>query len=348
MLARESRIQPPQLENYSDMPLFNTKAVVHQTNVPAPTLRAWERRYGILAPRRGENDYRLYSERDMAIISWLRERVESGLTISQAIALLHSLEPSRRRPRRGRTSAPLTRDVTTAAPEPPAYGSAVPAPAAPPISGSLSLDGLSATLLQQLVSLDESAANRTIAQAFAIYGVDDVCMSLIAPTLAHIGDLWSAGEVTVTTEHFASAVLRGRLESLFHSAPMNDDAPLILVGCAPGELHEVGALMLALFLRRAGMRVIYLGQSVDLEHLITTVETVRPAGVALSASMHPQAETLIELGQRLAAMRQWRPAYFVGGRAFSVEPDLVKRVQGAYLEVDAPSAAHQIKHRLIA
>lgn len=346
MLARDSRIQPPQLENYSDMPLFNTKAVVHQTNVPAPTLRAWERRYGILAPRRGENDYRLYSERDMAIISWLRERVESGLTISQAIALLHSLEPSRRRPRRGRISAPPAGDTSGA--EAPAHGPAVPAAAEASIPPSLSFDGLSATLLHQLLRLDEFAANRTIAQAFAIYGVEDVCTSLIAPTLARIGDLWSAGEVTVTTEHFASAVLRARLESLFHSAPMNDDAPLILVGCAPGELHEVGALMVALFLRRAGMRVIYLGQSVDPEHLITTVEAVRPACVALSASMRPQAEALIEVGQRLASLRQGRPAYFVGGRAFSVEPDLAKRVQGAYLEVDAPTAAHEIKHRLIA
>src|SRR6476660_6469566 len=63
MQARDSRVQPPALDAVTDVPLFNTIAVVHQTGVPAPTLRAWERRYGILAPRRGENDYRLYSER---------------------------------------------------------------------------------------------------------------------------------------------------------------------------------------------------------------------------------------------------------------------------------------------
>src|SRR5258708_2897544 len=97
MLGREPRVQSPVLNAYSDMPLYNTKAVVHQTGVPAPTLRAWERRYGILTPRRGDNDYRLYSERDMMLVAWLRERVEGGMTISQAIALLHTLEPPRRR-----------------------------------------------------------------------------------------------------------------------------------------------------------------------------------------------------------------------------------------------------------
>src|SRR5215472_75581 len=103
--VHEPRVQSPVLDAYSDMPLFNTKAVVHQTGVPAPTLRAWERRYGILTPRRGDNDYRLYSERDMMLVAWLRERVESGMTISQAIALLRTLEPARRKGRRGRQAA---------------------------------------------------------------------------------------------------------------------------------------------------------------------------------------------------------------------------------------------------
>ncbi|MFI5275142.1 MAG: MerR family transcriptional regulator, partial [Ktedonobacterales bacterium] len=69
-------MEPPALDTYSDVPLYNTKAVVHQTGVPAPTLRAWERRYCILSPERGGNDYRLYSERDIVTVIWLRERVQ--------------------------------------------------------------------------------------------------------------------------------------------------------------------------------------------------------------------------------------------------------------------------------
>lgn len=348
MLVRESRTQPPPLESYSDTPLFNTKAVVHQTGVPAPTLRAWERRYGILAPRRGDNDYRLYSERDMAIITWLRERVETGLTISQAIALLRALEPSRRRARRARASGPLapeaaeTRnaDLTRERVERGAV-------AEPPDSG-LAFSDISATLIRQFTALDESAASQTIAQAFAIYSIEEVCHSLFTPTLARLGQLWRQGEITVTTEHFASALIRERLASLFRSAPSNEGAPLTLVGCAPGELHELGPLMLALFLRRSGLRVVYLGQSVELESLIGAIEVVGPASVLLSATLRPHAETLIEVGRRLVALKRRQPLFFVGGLAFSNEPDLAKRVQGAYLEMDAPAAAHEIKRRLSA
>src|SRR5271166_7062357 len=123
MMGREPRVQPPVLELYSDMPLYNTKSVVHHTGVPAPTLRAWERRYGVLSPRRSDNDYRLYSERDMMVVTWLRERVESGMTISQAIALLRSLEPVRRRGRRSRSQTPnLAEVVNVTAPTIPANG----------------------------------------------------------------------------------------------------------------------------------------------------------------------------------------------------------------------------------
>src|SRR6266571_5401320 len=91
-MVRERHTEWPHLEHYSNVPLFNTKAVVQQTGITAPTLRAWERRYMILSPERAQNDYRLYSERDIALIGWLKERVDAGMSISQAIALFRHLE----------------------------------------------------------------------------------------------------------------------------------------------------------------------------------------------------------------------------------------------------------------
>ncbi|HEX8981141.1 MAG TPA: cobalamin B12-binding domain-containing protein [Ktedonobacterales bacterium] len=342
MLMQEARLQPPQWEQYSDTPLFNTKAVVRQTGIPAPTLRAWERRYDILTPRRGANDYRLYSERDIATITWLHARIASGLTISQAIALLRSLEPVHRSSRRNHSSE-------TPAHQTSATESAMPAaPAAPAASGSLSLAGLSATLLRQFVNLDEAGAHSTMTQAFAVYSVEDVCISLLTPTLVRLGELWSQGAVSVTVEHFASALIRGRLESLYRSAPQTTTGPLMLVGSAPGELHDLGSLMLALFLRRAALRVVYLGQSVEATSLIATVGYLRPAGLALSASLPAQAETLIEMGRQLAALEDSATKYFVGGQAFVGEPGLVRRARGSYIGLDAHEAALEIQRRLSA
>jgi MerR family transcriptional regulator, light-induced transcriptional regulator len=68
MTVGDERIAFPELKRYSDFPLYNTKAVVQQTGIPAPTLRAWERRYTFLSPGRADNSYRRYSERDIAVI----------------------------------------------------------------------------------------------------------------------------------------------------------------------------------------------------------------------------------------------------------------------------------------
>jgi len=334
MFVKEARVQPPALETFPDAPLYNTKAVVHQTGVPAPTLRAWERRYGILAPRRGENDYRLYSERDIATVGWLRERVEGGMTISQAIALLRSLEPARRRGRKGGQVAAPAQAASAAAP--------------PAMLAMLALDDMRAALVQGFAALDEPSASRILAQALAVHTVEDVCLGLLTPVLVEIGRQWADGAMAVTVEHFASAVVRARLENLYHVTGDAQAGPLALVGCAPGELHEIGALMLALFLRRAGLRVAYLGQNIEPEGLLRTIAAVKPAAVLLSATLPAHAERLIEVAEAARADHRPRPQLLFGGQGFAAAPELARRAEGHYLPLGALDAVREIRRRLAA
>jgi methanogenic corrinoid protein MtbC1 len=324
------------------MPLFNTKAVVRQTGVPAPTLRAWERRYGILSPQRGGNDYRLYSERDMVTVTWLRERVESGMTISQAIALLRAMEPSRARQELPEhLAAPaIGESASTTPPGVPAL--------APPVSeyGALSLARLGKTLLAQLINLREQAAIHTITQALAVYPVEEVCDALFTPVLREVGQLWAEGQVGVSEEHFSSAVIRAQLEGLFRSAPNVESGPYVLVGCAPGNLHEIGPLILALFLRRLGLRVAYLGQNVDPASVAAMAAANQATCVALSASLPEQADAVAEVARRLDVETGRTTKFCYGGRAFQYDPALAERVPGYYLGMSAYEAALEIKRRL--
>ena len=76
----------------ADTPRYNIKAVVQQTQLNISTLRAWEQRYGVPRPKRSEHGHRLYSQRDVAIIKWLKQCTEEGLAISQAVVMLHDLD----------------------------------------------------------------------------------------------------------------------------------------------------------------------------------------------------------------------------------------------------------------
>ena len=339
MHPMEPRVQPPALDAYSDLPLYNTKAVVHQTGVPAPTLRAWERRYGILAPRRGENDYRLYSERDMILVGWLRERVENGMTISQAIALMRTLAPARRRGRRGHAADGAAASASASA------GTAS-APQPPRVPEFYALDILASALQAHFAQFDEREAVRTMAQALAVYSVEETCLQLLQPVLVEIGRRWAEGSLSVTVEHFASALIRAQLDSLFRSAAADaESGPLVLVGCAGGELHEVGALMLALFLRRAGLRVAYVGQSVDGDSLGATVAALRPACVALSATLDAHVPALAEAARQMAG-RPGAPFICFGGQAFAAHPELAVGINGDFLGSNARHAVDEIKRKV--
>jgi methanogenic corrinoid protein MtbC1 len=269
----------------------------------------------------------------MMTVTWLRERVESGMTISQAIALLRSLEPIRRRGR-SRRSRPV---------EPPLQPG--PVVASPATIDRFSLDSLGATLLLQFGNLDEYSAHRTVMQALAVYTVEDICLRLFSPVLVEIGHRWERGELDTTVEHFAAALIRALLDGLFRSAATSDSGPLTLVGCAPGELHELGALMLALFLRRAGVRVAYLGQNVEAEGLLAMVANLRPVCVLLSAARGSGAAALAALADRFKAANI-QTALYVGGQAYDGNPLAVEQVRGHYLGSDVCAAIDEMKKRL--
>ena len=390
-MAREEHIDFPDLERYSDTPLFNTKAVVQQTGVPAPTLRAWERRYTILSPYRTNNAYRLYSERDIARIRWLKARVDAGMTISQAIALLRHMEAEHRQFREaqaglmdnGNTSAfqialplPGTEEQNqqstvslTGSVLPPGKEELLPtgesedhaveetmgakkslphssSPGVSRIREEEQQDSYASThsmrvarqrMLEAFKIFDEEEASAVMASMLAIYAVEEICAGLIKPTLWHIGKLWEEGLITVSVEHFASTFFRGLLTNLLHVSAGPRSGPLVIACCAPGEAHELAPLMLALLLRRSGMRVIYLGQSIEIAGLLHTIRQVSPALICVSLSIPAFEQGLIDLARLIREMPAPRPVLVFGGQVFEEHPHLIADIPGIYLDGDLGS-----------
>jgi len=60
-------------------PVYSTQGVARATGIPVTTILAWERRYGIPCPRRGQDGRRLYSERDVELLRAMRARTSEGV-----------------------------------------------------------------------------------------------------------------------------------------------------------------------------------------------------------------------------------------------------------------------------
>lgn len=325
--------EPLDLEQFSDVPLFNTKAVVQQTGIAAPTLRAWERRYMILSPERAQNDYRLYSERDIAIIRWLKAHVDTGMTISQSIALFRYLEQKEKQ------QGNVTQLVDPSAPQTETRG----------ITNVFQTQTLynmhliQERLLVAFNELDEVAASQEMASILSIYSVEQVCAELITPTLWEVGRRWEQGIITVAIEHFASAFFQGLLTNLLHATPTSNTDPLIIACCAPGEAHTIAPLMLSLLLRRTGLRVAYLGQSIETAGLLRTIVELSPALLCISVTISSFLAATIEFGQKLQELSSPRPILIVGGQAFEQHRDLISQISGVYLNGDLETITAQIK-----
>ncbi|MEP7286290.1 MAG: MerR family transcriptional regulator [Chloroflexota bacterium] len=300
------------LTDYTDEPVYNMKAVEQQTTIPAATLRAWERRYLLMEPKRTTSGYRLYSERDVALLHWVRNQMNEGLTISRVVAKLDSLRAS---------NEPIWIEIE----EKPIV-----------LRHELALPprDLVAPLYQALIALDEYSAGKIIEQAFALYAMQTVSVEIIRPVLVEIGEAWHRGDILIATEHFASTYLRGRLLVMLQAYIPRPDMPMIFVGCAPSELHEGGALIFALMLRQQGYNVIYLGQDVPIDDIVKAAQDKHPAMICMAATSPITAGLLHDIQEQLAQIEPPAPIFAYGGQAFDTNSKLRESVAGYYLGSD--------------
>jgi DNA-binding transcriptional MerR regulator len=378
MNASDGSMILPDLKQYSDQPVFNTKAVVQQTGVPAPTLRAWERRYALLVPERADNTYRLYSERHVALIRWLKERVDSGISISQAAALFRHLEQQRQPEMPGQHRAMAATEIYFELPadSSPAFEIGLNAPDASlaqfdeakensftpnlvlptsPLSYShdqpendypagYTMQMARAQIIEIFQDMDEQAAQVLMGAMLSLYSVEQVCCELIIPTLWKIGDLWTEGKLTVSVEHFASNFFRAMLTNLFHLTRRSTAGPSIITCCAPGEPHELSILMLSLFLRRSGMHVVYLGQSIETASLMHTIKKLSPAAICISVTLPAYMPALASLGRQIRTLTDVSPLLFFGGQAFCSFSQPEKLIpEGIYMDGDLQEITVQLQ-----
>lgn len=294
------------ISDVPDDPKYTIKKVSAQTGIRTVTLRAWERRYGVLNPQRANNRYRLYSERDVAILFWLKSRLDKGLSISAAASELQKMRESGN------------------------WAEAVPVRKAGHGSDVKSMKIYASQLYQALIKHDEARASEIFLQVEGYISLKALLFSVVTPCLVEIGEAWYRGDLSITTEHFASTFVRGKLLAMLQAGVPNRRRPVLLIGAAPGEQHEIGALIMAVLLRVQGYAVEFLGPDVPLEDLAEYARQEKPDMVVLSATIERAALELRPMQELLNRLRP-APIFAYGGRAFNLNLDLLRQINGIFL-----------------
>ncbi len=292
-----------ELSNNHHTPIYNIKAVARLVGLFPVTLRAWERRYGIPTPQRGDQGYRLYSEHDVATLRWLKAQVDSGLSIGRAVDYLNELRQSGKDP---------------------AVESSI------DFDQPISTEHLQRQFVRALLAFDETEAAAIVRRAFNLYSLDLALMEVIQPTLVELGERWHAGELPIATEHFATQFcLQYLMGMLAVSAPPARE-PVIVAAGAPGEYHQIGLLMLVVMLRWRGWDVRYLGPNLSLERLEEALAPLRPRLLLISATRVETIASLLPLPEILGRFPAPKPVVIFGGQAFR-DPEHRRLLPGIYV-----------------
>ena len=309
----------PTASETTAIPRYTIKNVSKKTGILPVTIRAWERRYEFLSPHRSENRYRMYSDSDVALLMWIKNRVDQGVSISTAINELHTLQNNGFIPE-------IKQEYQSAYPKPTGI---------PPAE-------YAARLYRAFKKSNEIEAAEIFAEARAAFNLPALLASVLIPTLTQIGEAWYRGEIDVAIEHFASKFIIGKLMHIFQTLPLRAKREFIIISCAPDEFHEIGSLMLAILLRSQGYRIDYLGADIPLDDLVDFVESEKPAMVILSVTMQGAAKYVEIASQQFAALKK-APLFGYGGAIFISQPKLRLQVKGTYLGDSINSAVETIE-----
>jgi len=186
--------------------------------------------------------------------------------------------------------------------------------------------------LEAIRQMDSVQLDAVLRRGVLVLGQHGLLEKLIGPLAQRIGDLWREGNLTAAQEHFASAVIKAFLARSSNSFSATLNAPVMVVTTPAGQLHEIGAVMVAAAAGDVGWRTVYLGPSLPAGEIAAAAVKNDARAVALSI-VYPEDDPSVP--GELQTLRDYLPAathLVVGGRAAASYKLALQRVGAAHIE----------------
>jgi len=260
----------------ADAELYPIRTVSTLTGVNSITLRAWERRYGLVKPMRTAGGHRVYTRADIDAVHRILAMVENGVGIGR---VRDALATGKTVPERAAEKGPwadFRRRMATA-----------------------------------ISQFDENRLEDVYNELLSLHPLEQVNREVLLPLLAELGERWRERVGGIAEEHFFGVYLRNKLGARFHHRHRAAAGGKLLVACLPGEQHEIGLLLFALAAHEQGFRLVLLGADMPLVELGYAARRSQADAIVLSASIEP-APGLLEIELPKLVLEAGMPV-FVGG-----------------------------------
>ncbi len=271
---------------------YRIQTVAEMTGVPAATLRAWERRYGIPVPERSNSSYRLFSDHDVGSIRRLKDLCDKGMAPAEAAKVVARIEET--------GSQPVEGDPYSRACE---------------------------AIVQAVVEFDPQALEQALRGAMFLGSATTVYTRVLAPVMREVGEGWHRGTISIAQEHMTTEMLGAVAHDMLRLLDPPPEARPAIVACFADEDHSLPLYGVAFVLIQAGFRPLMLGAKTPPSAIRHAIESIQPALVALSVTVAPPAYRSRELVDDYAEAVGNVP-WIIGGAAAEDLRELVEQAGG--------------------
>ncbi|WP_122523794.1 MerR family transcriptional regulator [Pseudomonas viridiflava] len=258
-------------EDFRQQELYPIREVARLTGVNPVTLRAWERRHGLIQPTRTESGHRLYSQSDIETVRSILDWIERGVAVSKIGKILARSESTRSQS--SPPENPLSRADWTQ---------------------------WQSQLRQAIGMFDERRLEQLYGQIFSTYSLvvvfEDVLMPLWREVMLNQDTFGHTSEGL-----FFDTFLRGRVLQRLQLA--NDPGKgEVLLAALSSQDRELELLVAGLLMgnTEVAIRMLAIGQ--PFEELSLVCERVEPLALVLFSNASPAADLPKRLGRLALTM----------------------------------------------
>ena len=211
------------------------------SGIKAHTIRMWEKRYHVIAPRRTQTNIRYYDDADLKKLLNISTLNNHGYKISK-IACLDDNDIREK-----------VMDIT----------------------GTNGDEGsVINNLIVAMIDFNEEGFEHILNSSILKLGFENTIIKVLYPFLEKIGVLWQVGSINPAQEHLITNLIRQKLIIAIdgQSRQTSANAKTFLLFLPEGEYHELGLLFYNLLLKKNGHNVIYLGQSIPFYDILEVVK----------------------------------------------------------------------------
>jgi MerR family transcriptional regulator, light-induced transcriptional regulator len=278
---------------------YNIKAAALILGIQPGTLRAWERRYQMIAPVRNEAGHRLYTEEHIKILRWLIKKVNQGFTISQAVSFM------------GHNQSKMDSEALD-------------------LNQDNPLISMTDSLYEALVHFEHDRINEIINTMFSIFTMEKVIIDIFSQILKKIEDSFRVGKIMPAQRYFSKSFIKARIATIIHSAPINvhQNKALCIDWSNHGDNLEL--LMFTFYLRKNGIQAINIGKIGSEDEYDQIMDMIHPDSVIICCENQEELKEALSLVNHLS-MKYKNLIIGIGGKAVTALKPTEKDLYSSFI-----------------